>query len=108
MLEETIQQILQAMGDNVAIGGVTTLVGTIVTVEAIKYAKLITTGDQARLANVIVALLYGALFASIELFPQIGPVAQTIFVALVGSVGAAIAYNKVTESRQETQSPPEG
>lgn len=108
-MEETILQILQAMGDNIAIGGVTTLVGTIVTVEAIKYAKLVTTGDQARLANVIVALLYGALFASIELFPQIGPVAETIFVALVGSVGAAIAYNKITESRQDnTQSPPEG
>ena len=107
-MENTFLEALQALGVNIAIGGVPVLIGTYVTVQALKYAKLIVTSDHSRLANVIVAAIYGLLFASLELFPAAAPVATTLYVSLIGSVGAAIAYNKLSEAGDKSPQTPEG
>ena len=108
-MEESILEALQALGVNTAIGGVSVLAGTYVIVQALKYAKLVVTSDHARLANIIVSLILGLLVASLRIFPAIEPIATTIFVSLVGSVGAAIVYNKISESQENSgQAHPEG
>lgn len=107
-MEQTILEALQSLGAQTAIGGVSVMIGTYVFVQALKSAKLVVTGDQARLANVIVSLILGLLIASFKIFPAIEPVATTIFVSLVGSIGAAIVYNKLSETQDSGQAHPEG
>lgn len=104
-MEETILQALQSLVVETTIGGVSVLTGTYVFVQALKYAKLVVTSDHARLANIVVSLVLGLLVASFKIFPAIEPVATTIFVSLVGSVGAAIVYNKLSESGEKPASP---
>lgn len=85
---------------NLTISGVSIAAGVFLLVEALKVAKLVKDGDQARLANLIVSLILAGVWASTQFWPQITSVVNTLYVALIGGLVAGLGYEIVGKAKE--------
>lgn len=85
---------------NLAVNGIPVAAAVLLTVQALKYAGLVTTDHSARRANVVTALVYGGVWLarSLAVAPELSVafVIDTAFVALVGSLLAGLVYEGVS------------
>ncbi len=73
-------------------GGIPTAVVVYLAVQAMKVAGLVNDGDGARRANIIVALIFGGLWAAQQFYPALQPVFVILTTALTGSLLAGLGY----------------
>ena len=70
--------------------GIPVLVG--ITVGALKYVRLVKTGDQARWAALGSALVYSALWVAVQWYPAAAPAIGTVVTALASAILAALGH----------------
>lgn len=85
---------------NLTLGGLSIAVGVYLLVEALKLAKLVKDGDQARIANLVSALVLAGVWASTQFWPQITPYVNTLYVALIGGLVAGLGYEIVSKAKE--------
>lgn len=93
---ETLTDVLP----NLTISGVSIAVGVFLLVEALKVAGLVKDGDNARVANLIVALVLAGVWAGTQFWPVIVPVVNTLYVALIGGLVAGLGYEVVGKAKE--------
>lgn len=76
-----------------AVGGIPVAIFVFVLVEALKWAGLLRTENEIRLAVIIIAVVGAGVWAAITLFPAIGPYAQVFFTAIVGAAASTLLYS---------------
>lgn len=74
------------------VGGVPVAVAVFVLVEALKWSGLLRTETEIRIAVLVTAIICSMVWTAITLFPEIGPVAQVLFTAIVGVAVSTLAY----------------
>lgn len=77
---------------SLVLGGLPVAAVLFVVIEVLKWGGFLKTGDQVRAAVLVVALVLGAAWASVQFAPQIGPIVTTLVTALVGVCVAVAAY----------------
>lgn len=83
---------------SILVGGVSLPVFVFVIVKAMEYVGLLKNGDHKRFANVITSLIGGAIWLTVQFAPQYSPIAATVVIALVGSLGSALLYTAVEKA----------
>ena len=74
------------------VGGIPVAVFVIVVVQALKWSNLLRTENETRIAVVIASVIGAGVWAAMTLFPEIGPVVQVLFTAIVGAGFATLGY----------------
>jgi hypothetical protein len=80
---------------DLVIGGVPVAASVVAIVQALKWSGLLKTETETRIAVLIVAVISAGVWAAITLFPEIGPVAQVLFTAVVGAAISTLAYQGI-------------
>lgn len=80
---------------DLVIGGVPVAASVVAIVQALKWSGLLRTETETRIAVLVVAIISAAVWAAITLFPEIGPVAQILFTAVVGAAVSTLAYQGI-------------
>ncbi len=84
---------------DLVIGGVPVAGAVLVIVQALKWSGLLRTENEIRIAVLVTAIVGAAVWAAITLFPEIGPVAQVLFTAIVGAAVATLGYQGIKKLR---------
>ncbi len=84
---------------DLVIGGVPVAGAVIVIIQALKWSGLLRTETEIRIGVLVTAIIGAAVWAAITLFPEIGPVAQVLFTAIVGAAVSTLAYQGVKKLR---------
>ncbi len=81
------------------VGGIPVAVFVFVVVQALKWSNILRTETETRIAVFVSAIIGAAVWAAVTLFPEIGPVAQVLFTAIVGAGFATLAYQGINKLR---------
>ncbi len=81
------------------IGGIPVAVFVFVVVQALKWSNLLRTENETRIAVFASSIIGAAVWAAVTLFPEIGPVAQVLFTAVVGAGFSTLAYQGIRKLR---------
>lgn len=82
---------------DLVIGGVPVAASVVVIIQALKWSGLLRTETEIRIGVLVVAIVSAGVWAAITLFPEIGPVAQVLFTAIVGAAVSTLAYQGVKQ-----------
>lgn len=87
------------------ISGIPVALGSLLGVMLLEYVGLVKTGDQKRVATVVTALVFSALWASTQAEAGMGYAdwVELIYRAFIGMAMAALGYIKFIEPRKEKQ-----
>ncbi len=84
---------------DLVIGGVPVAGAVLLIVQALKWSGLLRTENEIRIAVLATAIIGSAVWAAITLFPEIGPVAQVLFTAIVGAAVSTLGYQGIKKLR---------